>query len=249
MAEKDLAGLLALERGRIALDLARANNTPNLVGERAQAMRLALAQLVPLAGRDRETPLPWLGMAWLYVCHLDNDDAKAAQRVFRELTGSKWKSADPGKRTVKALRQLWLIRENDIRSQSALQADCEEWLRQYPDAHDSWLGRRLRRYLAQTAFAQVAAIPAKASATVKQRDALERAWRLCADVDIPERDESGSIRGRRLQLARILYPELAAAKTATASGPFEGWLRSIGLRRCPVERGEEHTRRARQWTC
>ncbi len=226
VAENDLAGLLALERGRVALDLARANNTPNLVGERAQAMRLALAQFVPLAGRDRETQLPWVGMAWLYICHLDNDDSKAAQRALRELTSSKWKSADQGKQMVKALRQLWLIRENDIRSQAAIQTDCEDWLRQYPDAHDSWLGWRLRLYLAQAALAQVASIPAKASATVKQREALDRAWRLCADVDIPERDETGSLRGRRLQLARILYPELVAGKTTTATGPFEGWLRA-----------------------
>jgi hypothetical protein len=226
VAEKDLSGLLTIERGRNALDLARANNTSDLSAERAQAMRRAIAQLVPLAGRDRETPVPWEAMAWLYLCHLENDDARSAQRVLRDLTSSKWKSADRGKQMARALRQLWLVHENDIRSQASLQTDCEDWLRQYPAAHDSWLGWRLRLYLAHTAFAQVAAIPSKASASVKQRDALERAWRLCADVDVPQRDESGNARARRLHLAKILYPDLAGGKTAAVTGPFEGWLRA-----------------------
>ena len=224
--EGDFAGRLSLERGRTALDLASAHRSTDKAAERGAAIRLAISQFDSVAKKESANPLTWEAQAWLYRCHLDNDDSKSSKKALAELTATKNKAADSGKRLSKALRLLWLIRENDLRSQATIQQECEDWLRQYQESYDSEEGYALRLFLAQSFFAQSAATTAKASVTGKQREALERAWRACADVDLPDRDESGLARKRLLQIAKILYPEPSAEKRQQAASPAEAWIRA-----------------------
>lgn len=224
--EGDFAARLTLERGCNALDLASLGNSPDGVSERGAAIRRAIAQFDEVARKDSNNPLTWEAAAWLYRSHFDNDDAKSAKKVLTDLTNSKNKAAESGKRLARALRLLWLIRENDIRTQATIQAECEDWLRQFPEAYDSKEGWDLRLFLAQSAFAQVATVAAKTAISSKQREALERAWRLCTDVDMPERDEAGLARRRRLQIAKTLFPDLARPATQPIAAPQDGWLRA-----------------------
>jgi hypothetical protein len=222
--ESEFPGLLIFARARTALEQAWLAGAANMTTERAAAIRQAIAYFTQLARRDPESRLSWKGMAWLYLCQLENDDAKAAQKTLRDLNASRSKSAERGKQLAKALRLLWLIRENDIRSQSTIQADSEDWLHQNPALYDSPPGWELRLHLAQRAFAQTAGAAAKPGA--RSREALERAWRLCSDVDIPERDDAGINRARRIQLAKSLYPEILADNAGKPTTTFDGWLRS-----------------------
>jgi hypothetical protein len=224
--EGDFAGHLALERGRTAVDLALANGSTDRATERGAALRQAIAEFDGLARSNHNNPLAWEAMAWLYRCHLDNDDAKASKKVLTDVNATKNKAAENGKRLIKVLRLLWLIRENDIRTQTSIQAECEDWLKQYPEAYDSDEGWQLRSFLARAAFAQTAAATTKAPVTGKTREAFERAWRLCSDVDLPERDEAGLARKRRLQIAKVLYPDLSTPGPEKIGSPVEGWLRA-----------------------
>ena len=224
--EGDFAARLSLERGRNALDRAFAHRSTDQAAERGTAIRLAIAQFDSVARKESANPLTWEAQAWLYRCHLDNDDAKASKKALADLTATKNKAADGGKQLVKALRLLWLIRENDMRSQATIQQECDDWLRQYQEAYDSAVGWKLRSFLAQSYFAQTASMTAKSPVTGKQREALERAWRACADVDVPDRDDSGLARKRLLQLAKILYPEPAADKHQQVTSPAEAWIRA-----------------------
>jgi hypothetical protein len=244
--EGEFAGHLALERGRNALDLAQAHSGLDMVTERGAAIRLAIAQFDGLIRKGVSDPLSWEAMAWLYRCHLDNDDAKASKRALTDLLASKNKAAEGGKRLVKALRLLWLVRENDIRTQATIQAECEEWLRQYPEVHDSTEGWELRSFLAQSYFAQTATAAPKLPVTGKVRETFEKAWRSCSDVDLPERDEAGVARKRRLQVAKILYPELTTPTSAKIASPSEGWLRAelafAAIQSAPAETTPEQRR-------
>ncbi len=246
--EGDFAGHLALERGRTALDLAFANSSTDRATERGAALRQAIAEFDGLARSNHSNPLSWEAMAWLYRCHLDNDDAKASKKVLTDVTATKNKAAENGKRLIKALRLLWLIRENDIRTQTTIQAECEDWLKQYPEAYDSAEGWQLRSFLARAAFAQTAAATKKTSVFGKTREAFERAWRLCSDVDLPERDEAGLARKRRLQIAKVLYPDLSIIGAEKIASPFEGWLHAqlafAAIQAAPAETAPE-ARRAR----
>ena len=224
--EGDFAGLLSLERGRNALDVALVNRNAEQAAERGLAIRLAIAQLDALSRKESANPLTWEALAWLYLCHLDNDDAKASKKALAHLTVTKNKAAESGKRLVKALRLLWLIRENDSRAQATIHQECEDWLRQYPEAYDSEEGWKLRSFLAQSLFVQATAGATKAPVSAKQREALEHALRYCADVDLPGRDDSGMARRWVLQIAKLANPDLATRAPEKVTVPAEAWLRA-----------------------
>jgi hypothetical protein len=224
--EGEFAARLALERGCNSLNQATVSTGPESTAERGGALRRAITEFDGLARKDPSSPLSWEAAAWLHRCYLENDDAKAAKKTQTDVAGSKYKAAEGGKRLLKALRLLWLIRENDIRAQATIQAECEDWLRQYPEAHDSREGWELRQFLARAAFTTVASLNPKTGISTKQREALERAWHFCTDVDLPERDEAGLARQRRLHIARSLYPELSKPLEKQPLSPHDGWLRA-----------------------
>lgn len=244
----DLPPLLAMERGRNALEQAISYPELDNARRRGDLLKKSIEFFDGVARAGSRQPAAWEASAWIYRCQLENDDAKEAARIYAEINNSREPASAAGKRLARAFRLLWVAHEQDPRTQATFQTECEDWLRQYPDAVEGEEGRALCRALADSYQAQASATSRKPPISARTRELLEKAARLYASLDQPNFAEADLARGRRIQVFTMIHPDAGLLDPGKVRDVVEGWMRAqllLGQLHDEAEKLTPERRRAR----
>jgi hypothetical protein len=149
--------------------------------KRGEVLKRATGTFDKLAAK-RETlrdPICWQALAWLGRCSQENEDPKAARKVYSEILAERGEAVEAAKRLARAFRLETLAHDPDEKNPlPQVQKAAEEWLGLYPDFQNTPEGIKVRFTLADAYFQQALRLPKAQQNGPRARDLYERAQRL-----------------------------------------------------------------------
>ncbi|HEV3085319.1 MAG TPA: tetratricopeptide repeat protein [Gemmataceae bacterium] len=151
-----------LEIGINLLNQAQSYTGDSDAAKRGELFKKAIDVLEKLSRRDPKNPICWQARTWLGRCYLENEDPKAARKIFNEVIAEPGEYAEPGKRLARYFRLQTLAGDDPRKAAADIRKACEEWLIVYPNHHDTPEGYGVRFELA-AAYKKQAQMAAKNS--------------------------------------------------------------------------------------
>jgi TolA-binding protein len=175
--------------------------------KRGDLLKKAMETLDAVAKRNPKDPICWEALAWLGRCQSENDDPKAARKIFMNVIDERESAADSGRRLARYFRMGALARDVNVKNALTLVVQAgEEWLRLYPGSIDTPQGLGVRFELAN-AYNEMAQKAGKNS--VRSRELFDKARKLYQGLEASENEYAAEAHTNR---QRII---LAVSQTRT----------------------------------
>src|SRR5205807_10093146 len=108
-----------LELGINFLDLAQTYVESNEAAKRGDFFKKAIETLSKLSSRDNKNPICLLARTWLGRCSQENEDPKAARKIYNEVIAESGDHTEPAKRLARYFRLATLAADVDPKKAAA----------------------------------------------------------------------------------------------------------------------------------
>jgi tetratricopeptide (TPR) repeat protein len=216
------------EKGLNLLDQAQTYTEQSEAATRGKKLKDAIEALDKVAKREPRTPLTWLAIAWLGRCHQENDDPKAARKVYAEVIAEKGDQAEAGKRLARFFRMQALSMDVQNKKRLAeVQQAGEEWLDLYPGFVNSPEGIGVRFELANAYVEQVAAMPKTQQQSAAARQLYDKAQKIFEALEQTENEYSAAAHEKNLNIILIVSQERTKGDISKLRDFRECYLRAL----------------------
>ncbi|HLJ93225.1 MAG TPA: hypothetical protein VKU02_08555 [Gemmataceae bacterium] len=195
-------GQAELEQGINLLDQAKTFMEATELTQRGALIKKARAILDKLAKAEPKSFLSWQALAWLGYALFEDEDPKAARRIYMEVINAEaGGEADVGRRLARCFRIQALTKEADPkRAMTDVVNAAEEWLRLYPQYANTPEGYGVRFELAN-GYRQQAQLLGKTSNLAREK--LEQARKQFEILEQSDNDYTAIARENRLNLVLL----------------------------------------------
>jgi hypothetical protein len=193
--------------------------------KRGEILKKAMETLTRLASQ-RDTikkSVCWQALAWLGYAQLENEDPKAARKIFADVIAETGEHAEAGRRLARYFRMQTYAKDPDIRNVAGqIQQAGDEWLRIYPEYLNTWEGYGVRFELANAYLAQAV----KPQQSQRGRELYEKALRLFQGLEQTENEFTARAHEKKLNIILVVSQERSKGDVSKLKDFEECYLRA-----------------------
>jgi hypothetical protein len=171
-------------------------------GQRGAVVKKAVGLLDKVANRDPRSSVGALARVWLGRCYDENDDPKAARKIYLDVLNDPGEHAEAARRLARYFRMRVLAHDvdpkNPLTSYAEIERQGDNWLAEYRPFVNTPEGMGVRYELANACL-KLALDSTRVPSATRQRW-FNKAQRLYQGLELPENEYSEESRQKKLSI-------------------------------------------------
>lgn len=200
------------------------------LAKRGEILKAATTLFGKIAARDSRNPLCLQAKAWQGRCYQENDDPKAARKLYSEVIVELGEQAEAARRLARYFRLQVMARDPDLKKPVAtlqdIQQGADRWLQDYRNYRNSPEGIGVRYEFGNALLKEGQLKPNTTLGQAQARDLLQRAQRIFQEIEQSDNDFTEQAREGRLSIILKLSSERSRGDISRLQNFEECYLRA-----------------------